>query len=146
MKGVNLLIVLGLLVSILVFYGCGKKVRLEETGHLREHGTTMAEHREVLSGGVINGVREIRLAAFQFGFAPEVIVVKKGDKVKVIARSRDVKHGIRIEGFNINQVLPPNEEKVIEFVADTTGEFHFRCSVYCGAGHRKMRGTSVVKE
>lgn len=142
----NLLIVSGLLLSALVSYGCGKKEHHEEAGHPHRHEGAVVEDREQLSGKEINGVREIKLEVFQFGFKPGTIIVKKGEKVKIIAKSTDVKHGIGIEAFNINQILPPNEEKLIEFNADKVGEFHFHCSVYCGVGHGKMYGTLIVKE
>jgi cytochrome c oxidase subunit 2 len=32
----------------------------------------------------------------------------------------------------------------VEFVADKAGTFTFSCSVYCGKGHRGMKGELVV--
>lgn len=146
MKSFKILIVSGLLMSAPVFYGCGEKEHHGEAGHMRGQKSAMRQHREKLSGRKVNGVREIKLEVFQFGFKPETIIVKKGEEVRIIAKSIDVMHGIGIKELNINQKLPPNQEKVIEFMADRSGRFHFHCSVYCGAGHGKMHGMLIVNE
>jgi len=105
-----------------------------------------AHDAEGLSGRVVNGIREIRVEAFKFGFGPDPIVVRKGEKVRLIAKSTDVKHGLGIEDFSIDMELPPGEEKVVEFTPDKAGEFHIHCTVYCGSGHGDMHGTLLVIE
>ncbi len=124
----------------------GGTERHEGAGHVHEQETVIPEHPGQFSGEEAEGIREVKVEAFQFGFKPETITVKKGEKVRLFAKSTDVTHGIGIKAFNINQALPPGEEKIIEFTAERAGEFHFHCSVYCGAGHGKMHGTLVVKE
>src|SRR3989338_3982933 len=54
-----------------------------------------------LTGQVVNGVREIKLTAYQYDWEPESIVVKKGEKIKITIESRYVPHGFEIEGINI---------------------------------------------
>jgi len=138
-----------LLVLTLIIYGCGKKGPHQEHGtddHSHDHNMEEVTGQVEFSGQIVDGVREIKIEAFQFGFKPEQIVVKKGEKIRLIAVSTDVTHGIGIKEYNINQTLPPNEEKVIEFDAAQVGEFHFHCSVYCGSKHGKMHGALIVKE
>jgi len=99
-----------------------------------------------LSGQVVDGAREVKVEAKQWAFSPNRIVVKKGEKVRLVVTSMDVKHGLGIEAFNINQELPPHQPQTIEFTPDKAGEFEFHCTVFCGAGHGEMKGTLVVQE
>ncbi len=97
------------------------------------------------SGRLENGVRVIELKASQYKFAPDPIVVKKGEKVRVIASSTDVTHGISIPEFKLNLTIPAGKESTAEFSADKEGTFTAYCSVYCGTGHGKMQGKLMVK-
>jgi cytochrome c oxidase subunit 2 len=90
-------------------------------------------------------IKEIKLEAFQYGFSPDPVVVKKGDKVRLIITSRDVTHGVYIKEYKINVAIKKGETKIVEFVADKEGEFAIICSVYCGIGHFKMRGKLIVE-
>src|SRR5580700_11984772 len=91
-------------------------------------------------------VHEITMTAKNYEFDPAVITVKKGDKVRLVITATDRKHGIKIEGYDIDQVLNTGDPTTVEFTADKVGTFEFKCSVYCGMGHRKMKGKLVVEE
>jgi cytochrome c oxidase subunit 2 len=91
-------------------------------------------------------VHEITMTARNYEFDPAVITVKKGEKVRLIVTATDRKHGIMIEGYDIDQVLNTGDPTTIEFTADKAGTFEFKCSVYCGMGHRKMKGKLIVEE
>ena len=54
-----------------------------------------------LSGKVVDGIREIQVKAFQYGWEPSTIVVNKGDKVRFAITSVDVPHGFELEGIVI---------------------------------------------
>ncbi|NQU17062.1 MAG: cupredoxin domain-containing protein [Candidatus Saganbacteria bacterium] len=88
---------------------------------------------------------EFILDAYQFDFYPKEIKVKKGDRVRIFATSRDVKHGVYIGEFNINVPVKKGEVKIIEFIADKAGTFDILCSVYCGKGHRVMKAKLIVE-
>jgi cytochrome c oxidase subunit 2 len=92
------------------------------------------------------GRSRIYLTAKNYEFDPGVITVKKGEKVRLIITATDRDHGIKIEGYDINQVLKKGDPTTIEFTADKAGAFEFKCSVYCGHGHRKMKGKLIVEE
>lgn len=96
------------------------------------------------SGKAAN-IKEFNIKASSWKFEPSTITVKKGDKVRIIGESADVAHSIAIEEYNINLYLPPNEKKTVEFTADRTGTFVFRCRVPCGEGHKEMAGKLVVE-
>jgi len=91
-------------------------------------------------------VHEFIMTAKNYEFDPSVITVKKGEKVRLIITATDRDHGIKIEGYDINQELKKGDPTTIEFTADKAGTFEFKCSVYCGLGHRKMKGKLVVEE
>src|SRR3989338_10939780 len=97
------------------------------------------------SGKLIEGVRVIELKASKYKFEPDPIVVKKGEKVRVVASSSDVTHGISIPEFKLNLAIPAGKESAAEFSPDKEGTFTVYCSVYCGTGHGKMQGKVIVK-
>jgi len=78
--------------------------------------------------------------AKRWQFTPDTINVKKGQKVKIIINNIDTTHGINLPDFNV----AGNDS--IEFTADKTGEFVFKCNTYCGDGHGAMQGKIIVTE
>lgn len=94
----------------------------------------------------ISKIKNIKIEAYQFGFSPDKIEVKKGDIVRIHATSRDVPHGLYIKEYGINASLQKGKTRKIEFMADKVGEFDILCSIYCGRGHNKMKGKLIVKE
>ena len=92
----------------------------------------------------LNNVKEFSMIAKKFEFVPRTITVNKGDTVKLSIKSEDVNHGFAISEFNVKKDIPAGQEVSVEFVADKSGSFPFRCSVYCGSGHSDMDGTLVV--
>ena len=91
------------------------------------------------------GVHEFKMTAKNYDFDPGVITVKKGEKVRLIITATDRDHGIKLKDFDIDQVLKKGDPTIIEFTASKAGTFEFKCSVYCGRGHGKMKGTVVVE-
>jgi cytochrome c oxidase subunit 2 len=109
------------------------------TSGTQEDNTSMKTDTGVKSNNIIE------LSASQFQFEPDKIVIQSGSTVTIKVKSTDVNHGFAIKEYGINVELPPNVEKTIEFTADKSGTFTFYCSVFCGAGHRNMRGTLIVE-
>jgi cytochrome c oxidase subunit 2 len=108
--------------------------------------TRPAHGAQAMSGNVIDGVRVIHLMASRWSFSPNPIVVNKGDRLKILANSRDVTHGFALDGYGIDSRIPSGRETVIEFTADKAGTLEFPCSVYCGAGYGGgMRGKLIVQ-
>lgn len=136
--------------SVLLFVTWIQKAPAEMEGehHHQMHGRHHEEQSEwalTPSGEIIDGVRVIRMEAFRYAFKPDPVVVKKGEKVRLLVTSTDVVHGIMIREFGVNEKLPPGKEVVIEFTADQTGTFTVHCSVFCGSGHSKMHGSLIVQ-
>jgi len=88
--------------------------------------------------------KEINVIAKQWKFEPNSIEVNLNDKVILHIKSVDVTHGIAIPDFGISKQLSPGSEETIEFVANKKGTFSFFCNVYCGQGHKDMKGELIV--
>ena len=91
------------------------------------------------------GVVEFNMIAKQWEFDPETITVNQGNKVILHIKSVDVTHGFALPDFNVNANLAPGKTVDVEFTADKKGTFTFQCSVFCGSGHREMKGKLVVE-
>jgi len=88
----------------------------------------------------------IDMKAYKYAFDPGDITVYEGQKITLNITAVDRKHGFKLDGYDINVTLPQGEITTVTFVADKTGEFSFKCSVFCGTGHMKMKGVlKVVK-
>ena len=88
----------------------------------------------------------INMKAHKYAFDPGDITVYQGQKITLNITALDAKHGFKLDAFNINVTVPKGETMTVTFVADKTGEFPFKCSVFCGPGHFGMKGVlKVVK-
>lgn len=107
----------------------------------------------------------ISLEAKKYGYSPSRIVVNKGDTIVLKPTSLDVTHGFLLDGYPLEFVikqqgtaylkytwedddgkLHADWDKVsqIEFMADKSGKFTFRCNQTCGNLHPFMTGELVV--
>ena len=106
-----------------------------------------------------DGVKEIRVKAFSYGYIPRQTRVNKGDKVRLIVTNIDKAAGITknpdvIMGYNIYgpyslQTMlktPRGVTAVAEFTADIAGEFEVYCQHFCGPLHLEMRATFFVDD
>jgi cytochrome c oxidase subunit II len=87
----------------------------------------------------------IQMTARKYIFNPDVIAVKQGDHVGLVITAVDHDHGIAIPAFGVNQHLKKGLPTTVSFIASKPGTFPFHCSVFCGLGHRHMKGKLVVK-
>lgn len=88
--------------------------------------------------------RQVTLTASQFAFDPPVLHVNRGDRVILTLQAADVVHGLYLDGYDIRARVEPGLPKQLEFVADRSGKFRYRCSVSCGTLHPFMIGELVV--
>ncbi len=89
--------------------------------------------------------RHITVTASQFAYNPPVLRVNRGDRIIITLQAADVMHGFYLDGYGINEQVEPGQTRRIEFVADRTGKFRYRCSVSCGPLHPFMIGELVVE-
>jgi cytochrome c oxidase subunit 2 len=88
----------------------------------------------------------VKLTARKYDFEPATLTVTRGQPVRIEATALDRDHGIEIKEFGVKTKLEKGKVAVIEFTPDRTGEFSFHCSVFCGLGHRGMKGKLIVVE
>lgn len=111
----------------------------------RHRTTEETTHELKLSGKLKDGIRVIEVKASKYKFEPDPIIVKLGEKIRLVVTSTDVAHGLAIPEFNVNLSVPAGKTESIEFVADKEGTFQAHCSVYCGQGHAKQHTNFIVK-
>lgn len=104
-----------------------------------------------LSGKTVNGVREIEVKGSQYEWQPENIVVKKGEKIRLLVTSLDVPHGFEIEGilipgWDVDRFVRKGDTAVLEFTAEEEGVWDTVCTGYCGPGHGTMKRKFIVRE
>jgi len=73
------------------------------------------------------------------------ITVKLNTLITLKIKSIDVTHGIGINEYRINEILPAGQTTTIEFIANKQGIFVFYCTVFCGTGHPYHIGYLIVK-
>lgn len=86
----------------------------------------------------------IDMKAYKYAFDPGDITVYKGQKITLNISALDRKHGLKIDAYDVNVTVVPGTVTTVSFVADKTGEFPFKCSVFCGIGHMSMQGVLKV--
>jgi len=125
----------------------------------------------LLAGAVLHSVAQSKaeaspyvfeMTAKKYDFTPDIVRVKKGTRVQLKIRATDRTHGFRIQLYSDGEKqsgdpglriagsensfrLEQNQERIIEFVAERPGTYTFRCSVFCGMGHRGMSGKIIVE-
>lgn len=70
-----------------------------------------------------------------FYFKPNVITVKKGEKVKLTFTSAGGMHDFSLDEFNVHTAMISSGSTTVAFTPDKTGTFEFYCSV---GNHRQM--------
>lgn len=100
------------------------------------------ESREkVVEQGALQ-LKTFTVKASDYTYAPKAIAVQKGDAVKIVFVNTIGLHDFVIDELNIKtNVIKQGETEVVEFVADTVGEFTFYCSV---GNHRQMGMEGVL--
>jgi len=108
--------------------------------------TGAARYEELLpSGEFLDGFRVVDFEAFRYGFAPDPLVVKAGERIRLKMTSLDVAHGAAIPAIGFSTVVPADGTAEAEFDAPfQPGEYSIYCTVYCGPGHGDMKGTLLV--
>jgi cytochrome c oxidase subunit 2 len=93
-----------------------------------------------------DGVREVGLRAYTWGFAPRVVQVRPGERVRFIVLSEDIEHGFAINELGLNLALrsgKASRSPAVE-VNLPEGRYAIHCSAFCGLGHASMKATLVV--
>jgi cytochrome c oxidase subunit II len=106
-------------------------------------------------------VKVIEVNAKKYEYNPSSIHVKQGTKVQLRITATDHTHGFKIGAFSDGSdqngspglaftspqdcwKIEKGQSSTIEFVAQTTGTYSFKCCVKCGLGHGGMKGQLIV--
>ncbi len=90
--------------------------------------------------------RVIRISAKKFEYAPNEIVVRKGERVVLELHSLDRIHGFSAPDLGLRGDVVPDKPLRVVVPTRKAGVYTFVCDVFCGDGHEEMSGTIVVKE
>ncbi|MBI4101479.1 MAG: cupredoxin domain-containing protein [Candidatus Nealsonbacteria bacterium] len=91
--------------------------------------------------------REITVSASEFSFSPSSIIVKAGERVKIIFQNNgNVPHNLVIDGLGVGtKIIGSGKTETVEITAPSTPGTHaFYCSI---PGHREsgMEGSLIVE-
>lgn len=104
-----------------------------------------SEARVERKGNVV----DVYMSVVRSTFTPDIIQVKKGDKVRLhltnVEQTPDATHGFALAGWNINLSLDAGETVNTEFTADKLGSYSFYCTEFCSALHLEMQGWLLVE-
>ena len=93
-----------------------------------------------------SAVKEFAMTAFYddtgIWFSLKKISVNKGDIVRIKVTNIKGAHDFTLDEYGIKKTTPLNQEVVIEFTADKSGEFIYYCSVF---GHRQKGQWGTLK-
>jgi nitrous-oxide reductase len=92
---------------------------------------------------------DVYMTSVRSHFTPDVVRVKKGDKVNLhitnVEQAHDATHGFTIGSYDVHSSLEPGKHVDISFVADKEGTFPFYCTEFCSALHLEMAGYLLVE-
>lgn len=90
--------------------------------------------------------RTISITAQRFSFSPNEITLKKGQEVILVIQTKDVSHGLLIEGLGVRTEIKKGQTTEVKFTPETSGTFEGKCAHFCGSGHGSMKMTVHVTE
>lgn len=97
------------------------------------------------AGGGSEKTREIQMTAKKYEFSPSTVEVAAGTKIVFKITAQDREHGFEIVGVANSCVsIKKGETATVEYLAEKPGTVEFDCCVYCGSGHRNMKGKIII--
>ncbi len=89
---------------------------------------------------------ELFMVAQTWAWVPNEIRIPTGSKLNIYITSRDVQHGFKIVGTDVNMMVIPGEVSHAEHIFDKPGDYLIVCHEYCGLGHHAMEGHIIVED
>ncbi|PIP65723.1 hypothetical protein COW95_00395 [Candidatus Peregrinibacteria bacterium CG22_combo_CG10-13_8_21_14_all_49_11] len=90
--------------------------------------------------------RTVMIHSSNWEFTPNVIRVKKGERVELHLMGVEGNHGFAVPELGIDQSMSQDDSSIVPLPTDKAGTFDFFCNVPCGKGHKDMRGTIIIQE
>lgn len=92
------------------------------------------------------GKYEVYMTGQAWAFQPAEIRIPAGSTLTIYATSKDVQHGFKLQGTNLNFMILPGQISKQTGTFDEPGEYTFICHEYCGVAHHVMFGKIIVEE
>ncbi|MBI5398585.1 cupredoxin domain-containing protein [Candidatus Woesearchaeota archaeon] len=131
------LIMLFVVVAAIAFAGCASKLPpAAQTSQVQTTSEQSGGSAIVVDAKQVNGIQEASLSWGKLNYNPEVIKVKKGLPVRIIAdtaRLQGCFRSFRIADLEITKSFTETDNTV-EFTPQKSGTFAFGCSMGMGAG------------
>ena len=90
--------------------------------------------------------KEVKITAKKYEFSPNTVEVNAGTRIVFKITAMDRTHGFEIANAKDSCVeIKMGETATVEYMADKSGTVEFRCCVFCGFGHRGMKGKIVIR-
>jgi cytochrome c oxidase subunit 2 len=96
------------------------------------------------------GKYEAYIISQTWSFVPDKLEVPQGSEVTFYITARDVTHGFKLTGTNINMMALPGQISSLKATFNTPGTYNYICHEYCGyvsgapIGHQTMYGQLTV--
>jgi cytochrome c oxidase subunit II len=107
-------------------------------------------------------IQVVEVTANKYTFTPSEIHLRKGSQVQFTLHCVDKEHGVKFNiypegsktkgapGLQFNGKLETGKVKkgddaTLNFLAVQPGTYDFKCSVFCGLGHHRMKGKLIVE-
>lgn len=139
--GVNPIFIV--IVVVLVFAGLGYMMVQSNTDTAStDVAPTPTEAVPVTDGGSKTGdamtdTKTVTIEAGSFYYKPNVIRVKKGQRVKIVMNAVSMMHNFNIDELKVKMPIVKNgDTETVEFTADRVGSFEF----YCSVGQHRAQG------
>lgn len=88
----------------------------------------------------------IKVEMKKYEFLPNPIMLKAGQETILEITSLDVEHGFDAPDIGVNRLsVGAGETTRVTVNPQAKGTFTVRCSVFCGEGHKEMKGTIIVE-
>ncbi len=100
----------------------------------------------VSAGRSNSAPRTIEITASRFSFEPSEISLKKGEEVTLVIHSKDVSHGLVVEGLGIRTEVEKGKSVDVKVNPSAAGTFDGKCAHFCGSGHGSMKLSVHVTE
>ncbi|MFQ5398292.1 MAG: cytochrome c oxidase subunit II [Anaerolineae bacterium] len=92
------------------------------------------------------GKYEVYILAQTWAYQPNQIRIPVGSTVTFYVTSKDVQHGFKVDGTNINMMIIPGQVSRLTATFNKPGTYNFICHEYCGVGHHTMFGQIIVEQ
>lgn len=75
-------------------------------------------------------IKEIKIEAGSFYYKPNMITVRRGERIKIVMNAVSLMHDFNIDELNVKMPIVQNGETgSVEFIAGKVGTFEYYCSV-----------------